>query len=400
VPRVFLHVGSPKTGTSFLQNVLWSQRNLAREQGVLLPLTSLRDHYSATLDLRGITERAPVPERARGMWQRAVDESLAWPRTVLISHELLAGATAAQARRGLAMFGADTEIHVVLTARDLARQIPAEWQEHVKHRNPITFRSFVDQISGPDGDSTWFWRVQNYPEVLRRWCVEIPEERMHLVTVPPSGSPPELLWLRFAGLLGLDAAAFDLSQKRANASLGIEQTELLRRLNLALGDRIPLPGPYPGAVKERLAHRVLTHRRGTPLRLSAADREFAVRRSDTIVKELVDLNVHVVGDLADLIPDADPGDVEPVDPSDVSDSAILEEGIEALIGLIEQDHRERSIRQEQHERRISRLTRERDRLQQRLGGSSARHRVRALADRWRWLGGVRARYRRIRDRAS
>ena len=43
---------------------------------------------------------------------------------------------------------ADDEVHVVLTARDLARQIPAEWQENVKHRGRRSFARFMG----------WSWR--------------------------------------------------------------------------------------------------------------------------------------------------------------------------------------------------------------------------------------------------
>ena len=35
------------------------------------------------------------------------------------------------------------EVHVVCTARDLARQIPAVWQEDVKNRHVVTFADFV-----------------------------------------------------------------------------------------------------------------------------------------------------------------------------------------------------------------------------------------------------------------
>ena len=54
-PRVFLHVGSPKTGTTFLQNVLWAQRDLAAQQGVSLPMNRFLDHYFAALDLDAST---------------------------------------------------------------------------------------------------------------------------------------------------------------------------------------------------------------------------------------------------------------------------------------------------------------------------------------------------------
>ena len=91
--RVFLHVGSPKTGTTFLQQVLWSQKRRAREQGLLLPLDSFFDHFLASLDVRGLAGRPEHPPHAQGIWRRVVEESRAWAGgTVLVSHELFASA--------------------------------------------------------------------------------------------------------------------------------------------------------------------------------------------------------------------------------------------------------------------------------------------------------------------
>ncbi len=72
-PKIFLHVGSPKTGTTFLQNVLWKQRSLAREQGLLLPQDRFPDHYLASLDVRGSAGRPHHPPQAVGMWHRMVE---------------------------------------------------------------------------------------------------------------------------------------------------------------------------------------------------------------------------------------------------------------------------------------------------------------------------------------
>ena len=58
---MFLHVGSPKTGTTFLQDVLWSQREAAGEQGLLLPGERFHDHFLATLDVRGLAEDPIYP---------------------------------------------------------------------------------------------------------------------------------------------------------------------------------------------------------------------------------------------------------------------------------------------------------------------------------------------------
>ncbi len=156
-----------------------------------------------------------------------------------MSHELFAAANAVQARRATSSFGSGVEVHVVLTVRDLLRQLSAEWQEHVKHRSTQRFDEFVASVrEGAPSRTGWFWQVQDYVGLVDRWGEGLPPSRVHVVTVPPAGAPPGLLWDRFAGLLGLDPDSFDTSTSRANTSLGLEQAEVLRRVNLALGDRL------------------------------------------------------------------------------------------------------------------------------------------------------------------
>ena len=52
----------------------------------------------------------------------------------VISHELFCAADADQAGRAVRSLQ-PAEVHVVLTVRDMATLLPAEWQETVKHRN-------------------------------------------------------------------------------------------------------------------------------------------------------------------------------------------------------------------------------------------------------------------------
>ncbi|KAA1427126.1 hypothetical protein [Nocardioides antri] len=334
--RVFLHVGSPKTGTTFLQDVLWAQRSTAEEEGLLLPGKWFNDHFLATLDVRGLAEEAHYPPQAQGMWERLVAEASAWDGSALISHELFAGADAEQARRAMEAFGEGVEVHVVVTARDLVRQIAAEWQEHVKHRSAATFGDFVRGVRDDHAHTSWFWQVQDYASVLERWGATLPREHVHVVTVPPSGSDPTILWDRFAQLLGVDPAAFDTELERSNSSLGAEQAELLRRVNIELGDRLPLPGPYPLVVKNVLAHRVLEPRPGTRLTLGAADQEFAADASRAVADRLDALGVDVVGDLADLVPTAGGAAHEPGDEGYAlpSDATLLAESVATIADLL------------------------------------------------------------------
>ncbi len=68
--------------------------------------------------------------------------------TVLVSHEILAGATPAQVARALHDLRdvGRAEVHVVYSARDLGRQVPAEWQESIKHRKQKSFERYLRQV--------------------------------------------------------------------------------------------------------------------------------------------------------------------------------------------------------------------------------------------------------------
>jgi len=352
--RVFLHVGSPKTGTTYLQNILWAGKETARSQGLLLPGERFADHYLATLDVRELAERPEHPPRALGMWQRIVDEVEGWPGDALVSHELFAGATRDQARRAVAAFGTGTEVHVVLTARDLLRQIPAEWQEHVKHRAKRDLPAFIDRIIADDAGRSWFWTVQDYAAVLERWGGSLPPSQVHVVTVPQRGADPSALWSRFAGLVGLDASSFDTARGRGNLSLGAEQAELLRRVNAALGDTLPIPGPYPRVVKEIFAQQVLAGRKGTPLRLDRSGQEFAAARSRQLAGQLAAMGVDVVGDLSELLPpDPDPSAEEAAWPA-VPDTELLDESVHALAELLRR-LAERQPAEAEHRRQLRQM---------------------------------------------
>jgi hypothetical protein len=180
--RVLLHVGTPKTGTSHLQDVLFRNRDLLRRQGVLYAAERFDAHFLAALDLMQLPWGG-LENEAVGAWEALageVREFLVEPgeRTAIISHEILATASRAQVARALASLGyPDIEVHVVLSVRDLVRQIPAEWQENVKHRRELPYGKFLDQVRDPDRKSAigaWFWGVQEIPDILDRWAADLP----------------------------------------------------------------------------------------------------------------------------------------------------------------------------------------------------------------------------------
>ena len=134
-PRVILHIGEPKTGTTFLQQVMWRNRATLAGHGVVLPGHHPQDHFRASQDLREIEKLPSDPAGSwTGEWEILASEARQAQRVAVISHELFSAADVRQAERAVQALR-PAEVHVVITVRDIASLLPAEWQETVKHRN-------------------------------------------------------------------------------------------------------------------------------------------------------------------------------------------------------------------------------------------------------------------------
>ncbi|MBA2774812.1 MAG: hypothetical protein H0U36_12330, partial [Nocardioidaceae bacterium] len=52
--RVFFHIGAPKTGTTYLQNVLFQNRPALKAAGVLYPYSDAGQSFRSMQDFRGV----------------------------------------------------------------------------------------------------------------------------------------------------------------------------------------------------------------------------------------------------------------------------------------------------------------------------------------------------------
>jgi hypothetical protein len=325
--RVFLHVGAPKTGTTFLQNVLWANRGALARQGVLYPGDVPGAHFYAAQDLRGRYFRGHQHPRVSGAWERLAGAARDWSgATVLISHEILATCDPEEAARAVESLRPH-EVHVVYSARDLARQIPAMWQESVKNGRVVPYDRYLQtlQSDNPHRVGRIFWRTQDALDVLARWGTAVPAERIHVVTVPPRGAEGDLLWRRFCALAGLDESALDSSVRtNENVSLGLAEGELLRRINERLQGQLSWP-EHETLLKNFLTRRVLTGRPGaTRTGIPVADRAWVLDRCKVIADGLRECGYDVVGSLDELVPDltGEPDTVPDPGAEEVLDSAV------------------------------------------------------------------------------
>ncbi|MQA80422.1 MAG: hypothetical protein GEV10_18405 [Streptosporangiales bacterium] len=324
--RVYLHVGAPKTGTSYLQRMLWGNRQSLRRAGYLLP-GSRAAHYQAMGDLRrGLWYSPDAP----WTWDRLVAETRAWDGVAVISEEMLGAATQEEAERAVESF-APAEVHVVVAGRDLWRTIPSSWQQSVRSRSVGRFRDYVRAVQTNANPA--FWEHQTPLPILRRWASDLSPSHRHLVTVPPPGSEPSLLWSRFAGVLGVPEGVCHADDRPGNVSLGAAETELLRRVNVALGDRYQLRSPYLRLINRHLVSPVLAPReRNGRFGASAEMADWVTTAAKRMVAEFDDFPCQVAGDLDDLVP----RDLRASSsPDDLDEASMLHVAVETIVGMLD-----------------------------------------------------------------
>jgi hypothetical protein len=355
--RLFLHLGTPKSGTTFLQSVWWANRGGLLAQGLLLPGAGVREHYWASCAVRGPQQLRHIPPEGIGAWERVLDAAGSHDGDVLISHELFSPAPDDRVDPAMERLAAVAdEVHLLLTARDLVRQIPAEWQQRTKHGRSQTYADFLGMIQRDE--SVNFWRVQDVAGVLDRWGQGLPPGRVHLVVQPPPGGPRSFLWDRTCEVLGVDGTGMAERATRSNESLGLVQVETLRRLAAELDEGEGLPKSTQRLLKDFVAETILRDQEGEKIVVPPEAYPWVVERAAEMVEQLGTRGYHVVGDLAHLVPSPEP--VPGRSPSEVDDSEISASALGALAEFVR--HEEARRRRERQAVAASRVTRVRRRL--------------------------------------
>jgi hypothetical protein len=376
--QVYLHIGAPKTGTTYLQRVLHNNRDALAACGVLYATGSTsRDPVWAAEVLRGLDLSRHWRSEATGAWDRIVDQVRGWDGTVVISHEFFGACTAPQAQRALNDL-APSEVHLVFTARDYVSAAGAVWQERIKYGHATRFSDFrLDDIGKAP---MWSWRTQDVLAILTRWQHDLAPSRVHVVTVPRGGRT-ELLWERFASAIGVDPAVASVDIPSANTSLGLAQAELLRRVDERIGTVLWKRRHYARWTRDLLANTVLS--RGSRERFSVSGPYAAElqARAREAVSGISEAGWDVVGSLDDLLPP------EPLpvtrSPDDASSEELLDTAIDAIVGLIAEAVRADAQHQEQLERLRGRR---RDGPRYRKRAARLRGGVERLSASWRGRG--------------
>ena len=326
--EVFLHIGLPKTGTTYLQSVLWGSRSALAKDGYLLPGSGHREHLWAALDLQERPNLAKRDRKAPGSLDRLVKQVTRHKGPAILTHEFMCGAGREHAGRLVASL-APAEVHVVITARDTLGMLTAGWAEYVKNGGTDPLSAMRGRRL--EGRGEFGWRTWDLAGVLRRWGRHVPPERVHVLPMPGPDAPRDQHWRNFAGVLGLDPGRYDAPEEPRNPALGVVQVELLRRVNAHLGEfRRPVDrGTW---IRGYLAEGHLVRQPGVRLGADPDQVADCRERAERAVRIIERRGYHVVGDIERLRVPADLP--ERPRPDDVSNAALVEAATTLIADLL------------------------------------------------------------------
>ena len=273
---------------------MWANRRFLRRHGIYLPGRGPGAHYQAGSDLQG----EPIPDgatRRPEAWRLLVDRIAATDsRAAIISDERLSRTRRAPARRALESLQA-YDVRLILAVREFAGLVASEWQQIVKMGGTAPLDEWLDRLLAGGGHR--FWKTHDVHDVLRRW--RVPRDHVHLLIVPPAGADRNELWRRFASIIDAPAQ-LPTHAARSNASLGLDETELIRRIYSSF-DEAPAPPPVQQIVRGVVSRRVLAVRDGArPIRLPLACLPWIEEQAERRKAEVASSGCQIVGGLDEL----------------------------------------------------------------------------------------------------
>ena len=333
--KAFLHIGTMKSGSTFLQLTCAENRSVLRQAGIRFFGMSTR---TAVLDLKRASK---LPEAHVGDWPKFAAKVRATPSDVLISNELLFPIPAETIRQVVAALGSH-ELRVIVTLRDVTKLVSSHWQERAVDAARGGWTEYCKAVCSTSRNakgSQGFWAAYDVVPVMARWLELLSADRFTVVVVPPSRSDPRLLWDRFLTAINVPGNGTTLAAY-SNPTMGAISTQLVEDVAAQLKG---LPSfDRRRTLRKVLAKRILTQRSSSEpaFRLTPAQQAVLKARAIEMADGIRAAGVQVIGDLDDMIPADEPA--PGIQPDEITDSQLLEAAVFGLAEMCRQMARDQA----------------------------------------------------------
>ena len=222
--KIILHVGAHKTGTTYIQKVLYNNHKKLLDKGVLYPkrwLANLWGHHELIFKIRKkeIDNLAKVFKEFKQQY-----------KTIIISSENFEDFDKSQFLALKEILGEDIKLEVVFFIRRLPKILPSQWQENVKHGSFQTLPSFLlENVAFPFGS-----KRLNYNIRLDRMASVFGKESLKIVAYDNLIDTKVDIATYFAAQFIGEELDLTIENKKVNVSLTPDLIEIIRLLNLKL----------------------------------------------------------------------------------------------------------------------------------------------------------------------
>jgi len=340
-----VHIGFPKTGTTFLQGALSRARPELAAHGAVYPGKD-RYHKAAGVYISRAVPRRGDPPVSEADWLKLVKQvNAAGDDRVIVSSEWLSETPIADVRRVVEDLGGE-RVHVVATLRPLVKIMPSAWQQYLQNGARLQYHRWLrGMLLRPpyDRPTPSFWKRHRHDEILARWAEVAGAD--HVTAIVVDSTDHSTLLHQFESLLGLpDGLLVPEPPERDNRSLTWPEAEMLRLVNVRYRELEWPDSMYRTTVRQGVLRRLAELRPDLDSMPKLELPMWAAERASEIgaefAKNIADLGIRVVGDLDSL--GAPTSSLAPTSmpPATLPASIAAEAVVAAIAGGIEAGQRE------------------------------------------------------------
>lgn len=230
--KIYIHAGTHKTGSTYLQETLYANRALLRENGVLYPETGLgiQHKHNRHAHRQIAFSLSKEDDTAENLFEPIIQELLRTDdlHTAIISYEGFCMPKHTKSMHKILKSFDEVDLHIIFVFRphvDFAISLFREICQNLKYR-PSFYQFYKQALSADHG---WPWLL-NYHAILQKWHEFIPKNKIHILAYSQIKND---LCHNFLKGIGIDVKMEPLKNNQRNPTLSAPLAELMRVLNFS-----------------------------------------------------------------------------------------------------------------------------------------------------------------------
>lgn len=334
-PRLIIHAGFHKSGTTALQEAFDAQSEELKAAGIVYPNIGRKAHHRVAWALTqrpwGWNKRGGE-RTSRKHWSdlaKSVNASNA--ETILISSEFFSELDGDGIRTIFSEIR-NRKIQVLFTVRPLVKLLGSSYQQYLKYGIKADYTTWLHSVLDKPGVSKinpTFWQRHFHGQVVARWVDVLGAQNAAVIIVDES--KPEFLFDSMNEYLGLPKGFLKAQETGSNRSLTMEEIALLIEIN----KRFPKErewNEYEVFIRDGYIRRLTDHVKPSADSGKLPTPAWAIQKGNEVgaqnKAELIATGAKIIGDL-DSLDSAKVLEGEPEYPDKISIALIAE----AMIGF-------------------------------------------------------------------